>query len=153
MTIEELWDHLVRVRKLAFVAQSSLRTGWNGEGTGTVVVQPAGDAAITFTEFGSWLPDGGRDIRFHNVFRWSIVDGKLHLEHLRFGEASPVHLFDMEPAGDREWVSVLPHQCSEDCYTARILVHEDRIVLNWSIDGYGSARRSNTITHGNFETI
>lgn len=135
MTLDDVWDQLARVQALVFVAHSPNPTGWNGRGGGTVVVEPAGDGAITFTESGVWRPVGRRDIRFSNVFRWSQVGNRLRLEHLRFGVDRPVYLFDLAPAGDREWSSVSPHLCSEDCYSAVLLVRDDGIVLRWSIDG------------------
>src|SRR5262245_24697285 len=104
-----LWDRLLRVQRLALVARSANPSGWNGQGSGTVVVQLAGDKAITFTESGSWQPEGGRELRFRNVYRWTLVGDLLRLEHLRFGEDRPVYLFDLEPAGERQWRSVAPH--------------------------------------------
>jgi hypothetical protein len=46
-----------------------------------------------------------------------------------------VCLFDLAPAGDREWRSVSPHLCREDCYAAVLLLRDDGIVLLWSIKG------------------
>ena len=59
----------------------------------------------------------------------------MRLEHLRFGEDHPVYLFDLGPAGEREWRSVSPHLCGEDCYAAVLTVRDDGIVLRWSVDG------------------
>ena len=54
-------------------------------------------------------PEGGRELRFRNVFRWSAVGEALRLEHLRFGVAHPVFLFDLAPVAAGEWRSVSPH--------------------------------------------
>ena len=135
MSLDEVWDRLRRVRALTFTARSRSRTGWNGCGSGTVLVEPAGKEVVAFTESGVWQPEGGRELRFSNVFRWSKAGGGLRLEHLRFGQNHPVYLFDLAPAGDGDWRSVSPHLCSEDCYAATMRVHEDRLVLRWSIDG------------------
>jgi len=135
MTLEQLWEHLGQVSSLSFVAKSEKPGGWNGKGSGTVVVQQVNESCMTFTESGVWRPEGGRDTRFHNVFRWSVVEMHLRLEHLRFGEAHPVYLFDLALASDCEWRSVSPHVCREDCYAAILIVTDDHIVLKWSIDG------------------
>ncbi len=133
--IDRLWDRLSRVRVLSFVARSERPGGWNGKGSGTVIVQQTTKGSMTFAESGVWRPEGGNDIRFRNVFRWTIAGETLRLEHLRFGEDHPVYLFDLAPAGEGEWRSVSPHLCSEDRYSARLVVRDDGIVLRWSIDG------------------
>src|SRR5215212_2731765 len=83
--VASIWECLSRVRTLSFVAHSGKPGGWNGKGSGTVVVTHLGVGAMTFTESGFWRPEGGGDIRFRNVFRWTIVGESLRLEHLRFG--------------------------------------------------------------------
>jgi hypothetical protein len=134
-TLDQPWGQLSRVRSLSFVARSGKPNGWNGTGVGTVEVCQVKDGVLTFTESGIWRPEVGPETRFRNVFRWTLSGDGLRLEHLRFGEDHPVYLFDLAPAGDREWRSVSPHLCSEDCYAATMVVHDDRIVLKWSIDG------------------
>ncbi len=135
LTLDQLWDRLGSVSSLSFVARSGRPGGWNGAGNGTVVVARPEPASMTFTESGFWRPEGGRDIRFHNVFRWSATGATIRLEHLRFGVEHPVYLFELAQAGEREWRSVSPHQCQEDCYAAILIVDNDRIILRWSIDG------------------
>jgi hypothetical protein len=135
MILGEVWDRLRQVRTLSFIARSAGLTGWNGRGSGMVVVESAGEGVITFAESGFWRPEGGRDIRFHNVFRWSKAGEAIRLEHLRFGADRPVYLFDLAPAADGEWRSVSPHLCSEDCYAAAMRIQEDKIVLRWSVIG------------------
>jgi hypothetical protein len=111
MQTAELWDCLGRVRSLRFVASSSSPSGWNGVGIGTVAVESL-DAAITFTEAGAWNPTVGRQTRFSNVFRWSLLGPQsIRLEHLRFGLDHPVFLFDIVPTEDHVWSSVSPHLC------------------------------------------
>src|SRR5262249_32704997 len=103
--LERLWERLLRVKQLAFVARSPLKTGWNGAGSGPVAVRLDDSESLIFTESGVWTPEGGREIRFRNVFRWSKAGGALRLEHLRFGEDNPVYLFDLVPVSEREWTS------------------------------------------------
>lgn len=129
---------------MSFIAKSARAEGWNGTGSGSVVVHSSSAGTITFTESGVWRPEGGRDLRFHNVFRWSVVEELLRLEHLRFGEAHPVYLFDLAPVGDEEWRSVSPHVCREDCYAAGLTLQEGYILLRWVIDG---PRKQETIEY------
>jgi hypothetical protein len=133
--LEQLWKRLGSVRALSFVARSEKPYGWNGKGSGTIVVQRPSEEMMTFTESGTWQPGVGRDIRFSNVFPWTRAGDVLRLEHLRFGEDHPVYLFDLAPTGEREWRSASPHQCREDCYAAMLTVRDDNIVLRWSIHG------------------
>jgi hypothetical protein len=133
--LERLWDMLGRVRSLSFVARSGKSGGWNGTGVGTVVIRRPGERTMIFTESGTWRPEVGTEARFGNVFRWTWAGELLRLEYLRFGEDHPVFLFDLAPGGEREWRSVSPHQCSEDCYAAVLTICNDNIVLRWSIDG------------------
>ena len=142
MTREQLWESLGRVRTLAFVARSATPSGWNGRGSGAVIVAPDKGDAITFTESGTWRPDGGPELRFTNVFRWTPLDsGNVRLEHLRFGPAHPVYLFDLAPAPGGEWHSVAPHVCREDCYTARLRAEGGQILLSWSVTGPARQQR------------
>ena len=88
---DQLCGLLRRVHSLAFVARSEVEGGWNGSGVGTVEVRDAGDAAVTFREHGTWQPDGGeRQLRFTNAYRWTLAGDLVRLEHLQFGEATPL---------------------------------------------------------------
>jgi hypothetical protein len=98
------------------------------------VAQPA-EGTIIFTESGVWRPEHGRDIRFSNVYRWTAGGESIRLEHLRFGDDHPVYLFDLGPVSEREWRSLSPHQCSEDCYAAVLTARDEDIILRWSVDG------------------
>ena len=130
----ELWADLSRVRSLQFVAQSGSATGWKGRGRGSVVVEAFGDDVQTFTESGTWHTEAGRELRFHNVYRWTRTDPTLRLEHLRFGIDHPVYLFDLAQTGDGEWRSVSPHLCGEDRYSAVLLVGNS-LTLRWEVVG------------------
>ena len=144
LTQERLWDMLRRVGALSFAARSKVPNGWNRTGVGTVEARQVKPGVLTFKESGVWRPEVGRETRFSNVFRWTVAGDVVRLEHLRFGEDHPVYLFDLAPADEWEWRSVSPHQCKEDCYAATMRVHDDRIVLKWSIEG---PRKQETIEY------
>lgn len=135
LTPGQLWRLLGDVRCLAFVAASEAATGWNGCGVGTVVVSGAGDGGMTFHEAGTWRPDAGGEIRFRNVYRWTVLGDRVRLEHLRFGADHPVYLFDLVPGDDGAWRSDSAHVCGEDCYSAGLWVEDGEVVLRWAIDG------------------
>ena len=102
----ELCDLLGRVTALTFEARGST---WTGTGCGSVAVASPAAGVLTFTESGTWLSDRGREFRFSNVFRWSVVGPELvRLEHLRLGPSNPVNLFELAPAAEG-WRSVHPH--------------------------------------------
>jgi hypothetical protein len=92
---------------------------------------------MTFAEEGTWAPDGGRELRFHNVYCWTrqAESGTLRLEHLRFGADNPVLLFDLSATDTGEFRSVSPHVCGPDCYEAALTVEGDRIGLRWRVHG------------------
>jgi hypothetical protein len=136
MTTTQLWNLLRRVQSLSFVARSGAGTGWDGTGVGTVQVGECGQDVLTFTEEGTWRPEaGGRQTTFHNVYRWTLAGDLIRLEHLRFGADNPVYLFDLAQSGEREWRSMSPHLCRDDCYAAVLLAGDDGFTLRWSVRG------------------
>jgi hypothetical protein len=70
------------------------------------------------------------------VYRWTLIEPELiRLEHLRFGPDRPVLLFDLAPDSDEVWISVTPHVCDQDCYTAKLRLDKDTIFLEWTVSG------------------
>jgi Family of unknown function (DUF6314) len=128
-------DLLIRVQTISFIARSGKPNGWNGQGRGIVETATTTAGAVTFGESGVWRSVDGNESRFRNTFRWSVIDNLVRLEHLRFGEGNPVHLFDLAQVGEQEWKSASPHLCRDDCYAAVLLILEDCIEVRWSIDG------------------
>ena len=137
LSLDQVLALLRKVRSLQFEATSAANTGWQGAGTGTVEVSEPGEGVVLFSETGSWQPRATERSRigFRNVYRWTAVDQRLRLEHLRFGATAPVLLFDMAPGADGEWREVDPHQCREDCYTASLSVENGKLVLAWRVAG------------------
>ena len=134
--ITDLWFFLSRVQNLRFLARSELPTGWNGHGSGTVVVEQPTDDILIFWESGVWQPQGGGEVDFSNIFRWSRLEAAvIRLEHLRYGPEQPVYLFDLTAQSDGEWKSVEPHLCREDVYAARLRYDEPSILMTWTITG------------------
>ncbi len=132
----ELWDWLRRVQFLQFVAQSASPSGWNGKGSGRVTVRAPDSSTLIFTEKGTWRPNGGQELGFHNVFRWVVLDvERVRLEHLRFGPDQPVFLFDLVPESPKTWVSDRPHLCQEDRYTAELQLDKGQVHLHWNVTG------------------
>lgn len=107
---------------------------------GTVAVErPAADVVI-FVEAGQWQPERGGSLAFHNLYRWTRIEGAeggdvVKLEHLRFGAAYPVYLFEMVPAGAGAWESAMPHRCDADDYAARLQLIAAGFDLRWEIVG------------------
>lgn len=132
----ELWRGLRAVRRLHFRARSAGATGWAGTGSGGVIVESPVERILTFAESGLWRPDGGRDVRFRNVFRWSnLGSAVIRLEHLRFGPEHPVLLFDMAPDAAGLWQANRPHLCLADSYSAELRCQDSGINLAWTITG------------------
>lgn len=134
--VQEIWYCLSHVHAVNFIARSELPTGWNGYGSGSVAVEQPTDDILIFHEAGVWQPQGGEEVDFSNIFRWSRLGAEvIRLEHLRYGPEQPVYLFDLAVQSDGEWKSVEPHVCREDVYAARLWYDESSILMSWSIIG------------------
>lgn len=132
----QLLDCFRRVCNLRFTARTAGPTGWNGNGVGSVATESPSAEVVIFRESGTWQPARGSELRFSNVYRWSLAGPRaVRLEHLRFGPGQPVHLFKLVPDSEAVWASVSPHQCGEDCYSARLQLQMRIITLRWSIVG------------------
>lgn len=135
--LDALWARLATVVKLRFEATSQSAGGWNGAGAGTVTLERPDDETLLFQERGTWQPEGGADLAFSNVFRWTIVRerGSLRLAHLRFGPERPVELFELWPTAKGAWESVAPHVCREDLYSALLTGAAEVLLLEWNVIG------------------
>ena len=130
------WDRLATVTGLAFTATSTTATGWAGAGTGQVTVGRVGRSVIVFDERGTWVQSpSGRQFTFTNAFRWTLAADSIRLEHLRFGAARPVHLFNLVTDGKNELTASTPHACGDDRYTATLTWDSDAVRLAWRIRG------------------
>lgn len=129
---------LATVTSLRFRSTSQTNNiGWSGEGRGQVVVEAINADAILFHEQGLWQQDGGKQLAFTNVFRWTVLSeaNVLRLEHLRFGSERPVYLFDLRQADPTTWQSIEPHLCRDDCYSAEMKLSANELSLRWTIEG------------------
>jgi Family of unknown function (DUF6314) len=136
MEAVQLLDALGRVGDLQFTARSASPTGWRGSGSGSVAVDSPEPEVVIFRESGLWRPEGGGELRFSNVYRWSVVGSRaVRLEHLRFGPRQPVLLFDLAPESEEVWSSVSAHQCRDDCYSSRLRIQVGGILVRWAIVG------------------
>ena len=136
MEAAELLESLWRIGEVRFNARTAGATGWNGNGSGSVAVATPDSGVLVFHESGIWRPEAGREFRFRNVYRWSLAEHQaVRLEHLRYGPERPVHLFDLTAESEAAWVSITPHQCRDDRYSARLQREDWGITLRWAIVG------------------
>lgn len=131
----EIWERFRRVVSVRFVSKSHTGSGWSGVGSGVVQVSEPAPDVLTFEESGSWQQDGGSEFRFTNVFKWSLVEDRLRLDHLRFGVGRPVFLFEMAPDADGIWREINPHPCRDDCYRASLRLENEQIFVSWLVRG------------------
>jgi len=138
MTLQDVWQRLLCIRSVKFEsrAASSMKTGWNGTGVGTVEVESI-EPVILFREHGTWTGEGGAQNTFTNIFRWRADWEQQHirLEHLRFGPSKPVYLFDLVMDSENTLTSANPHVCSDDLYSAQMRCEPDELLLSWDIQG------------------
>ncbi len=133
--LTEIWPRLLAVQTLHFESQSRTGSGWSGLGEGQVEVTSPHDGVIIWREAGHWRQNGGREIRFTNTFRWTQSDDKITLDHLRFGAAQPVFLFQLVCTQPNEWRDIEPHLCRQDNYSASFLIKPDCLKLSWTVFG------------------
>ncbi len=131
----EVWERFREVVAVRFVSKSHTGIGWSGSGSGVVKVSEPAPDVLTFEESGLWQQEGGKEMRFTNVFRWSLVEDRLRLDHLRFGADNPVFLFEMAAGADGVWREINPHPCRDDCYRASLRLENEQIFVNWLVRG------------------
>ena len=142
-TSQEVLSCLRRVYSLHFSAQSQAETGWEGVGKGVVKVTSSLENSLAFHESGTWQPNKANPksaepppvFAFTNVFRWTAIEHRLRLEHLRFGVDKPVLLFDMAADDTGQWRELDPHLCGQDVYAASLCIEGPQIRVAWTIQG------------------
>jgi hypothetical protein len=136
--LHTFWEKLMSVKHLMFKAKTKSKeaNGWNGKGTGEVMVSKEGNILL-FHEKGVWQNQEGAEIGFSNVFRWTLdrAAGVISLEHLRHGPDRPVFLFHMAPSGRSSLSSVDSHLCGGDTYFGQIHFDRHGLRLNWRVIG------------------
>jgi len=117
--LQTIWDHLKSVTRVTLVTRSCSKrtTGNNWKGKGKVFVKEDAQTII-FTEQGSWKGEKKQGHNYTNSFRWKWdrQEGKISLEHLRFGEKNPVFLFHLVPTAQNLLESSHSHICGDDSY-------------------------------------
>ena len=125
---------LKEIQYLEFSSKSESSSGWSGLGKGRVDTEEQ-EASLIYKEKGVWISEAGKEISFKNTYRWTFEESQIRLEHLRFGEDQPVHLFYLKEESDGLWMSVCPHVCDRDLYSAIMKLEENCILLSWRIKG------------------
>ena len=134
-SVNQMWARLSAVRSLQFESVSRTGIGWSGTGSGHVEVSSPAEGVLVFHESGSWTQNGGRELRFSNVYRWSLGENSIALEHLRFGVDKPVWLLQLMPDEDGLWREDVPHPCRDDCYSATMRSAGEMVFLEWQVNG------------------
>ncbi len=133
-----LWHRLKTISRIEFESKSIHDDiDWNVSGNGKVVVECPDDNLITFSESGSWTADSGLSLNFSNRYRWhrTTSDNIIRLQHLRYGDLHPVELVELMLQSDLSWKSLSPHICKNDAYRAEITIHENDVLIEWTITG------------------
>lgn len=133
------WKRLSKANTISLhvKTKSIEENGWNGKGTGEVIVEREGESILIFQERGSWIGKEGQDIDFKNIFRWTLDQkiGLISLEHLRFGPQHPVFLFHLSPSGNNTLSSIDSHLCNSDTYYGQMFCDPHYLRLNWRVIG------------------
>lgn len=132
------WKKLTKVGNLSFIARSKSEAGgWSGKGKGSVTVTQDQSNVLIFHEKGEWTSKEGKDLVFHNLFRWTLDKdtGMLALEHCRRGIQHPVFLFHLAPSSHRSLASVDAHLCEGDVYFGTLSFDDHSLRLNWRVIG------------------
>lgn len=137
-SLDELWGRLADIQTLRFTSESRTGIGWQGRGSGIVTVQTASPEVLLFHELGYWRQLGGEELRFTNVYRWTRLEDRVRLEHLRFGARYPIFLFEMAPDAAGIWHALEPHACNLDRYSAVLKPGFDSLDIQWF--AYGPTR-------------
>ncbi|MBS0585364.1 MAG: hypothetical protein JSR76_03565 [Verrucomicrobia bacterium] len=122
------WEKLKTVKQFAITQEKE--APWQGSGTVHVLLE--NETTILFDEKGTWER---KNIAFTNKLRFRLYPDRISLEHLRFGETTPISLVDLMPEKDHSLRTLTPHLCGEDCYKAEAFLDKDGIRLVWDIKG------------------
>jgi hypothetical protein len=128
------WERLKKVKQFTKTVKSRalIENGWNGKGSGEVIVSIHSDSVILFHEKGVW--EG--NISFSNTFRWTLdrTTGLISLERFRNPEDA-FFLFYLAPSGNNFLASVESHLCEHDVYMATVPWDRNSIGLHWRVIG------------------
>jgi Family of unknown function (DUF6314) len=141
--VSDLLICLRRCRELRFIAyRDDHPKTWTCNGVGAVAIESPSAQIVIFNESGTSRLTSGRELRFTNAYRWSLVSRSVvRLEHLRFGPNRPVYLFDLAPQDESTWASVTPHHCRSDLYSLQFELGRDAVSLLWMIVGPGKREK------------
>lgn len=104
--------------------------------SGIVVTAREKKRGIIFEEILQWESGTGPEMNSKNTYRWALTEsGTIKLEHLRFGRENPVFLVEFEPTASGKWETIVPHNCNNDLYSARLEIHKDSLLLSWNVKG------------------
>ncbi len=138
-TLFEFWEKLSSVKKLSFLAHSKSKesSGWNGHGSGDVIVTKTSPNILVFQEKGFWKGKNNQEVSFTNTFRWTLdrVTGVISLEHLRHGIENPVFLFHLAPSAAHSLSSIDSHLCDGDSYFGQAHFDRYNLKLTWRVIG------------------
>lgn len=139
-TLQAVWEKLRQVQTLCFSAKSKslgMHSGGNGIGKGTVEASKESDSVLLFHEKGSWVSEEHKQFDFSNIFRWTLhlQEGRISLEHLRFGANHPVFLFSLVPIDAHTLESFDSHVCNQDSYFGQLLCDKHFVQFNWRVIG------------------
>ena len=114
--MSEIWERLQRVKHLRLHTKEL-------DGTAAVRVEQPAPFCLLFHESGSWETG----IAFTNLYRWTRFKEGVSLHHLRRGKAVLLfHFIDN---------ASVPHFCGKDCYTAKLALSPEGILLSWQVKG------------------
>lgn len=131
----DMLDRLARAARFCTVV-----TGLGPTGRIEGCVEAARDGnSLTITERGRWVigpsPGCWRGPVTGNVSRYTVLDDRIVVEHLRHGPGRAVRLLELACDSDHWWRSVRPHLCAQDRYSAQLRATGDGVRLVWTIDG------------------
>ncbi|MCK4934619.1 MAG: winged helix-turn-helix transcriptional regulator [Simkaniaceae bacterium] len=135
----DCWSKLKTIKNITFHAnsKSAQDLGWDGRGSGEVVLTSPKPHTLVFTEKGYWKANAGSETKFSNVFCWTLeqTSGVIALEHLRRGPDRPVFLFHLAPSTTKSLTSVHSHLCGKDAYFGKVQFDQHGLRLNFRIIG------------------
>ena len=132
--LQTIFHNLSLVHSVQSKSKSLLKTGWNGNGKGTVSTVRHGYQTLLFTEQGSWRTANGDNFRFTNMYKWTLKKNSIAVAHLRQGLSHPVPLLELIPDGNA-LRSSKPHICKQDKYFARLTTKSLDLSLVWKVMG------------------
>lgn len=133
--MKKVFESFTQIKTFSITTKDFLSKN-NYSGNGNIEISSK-DSSVILKCNGKWRDKHNNISSFTFSYRF-IFENELNevsIEHMRYGEESPVYLSKLKQNKLGSFVSEEPHICNEDLYSAELFIKENIIHLTWKITG------------------